>query len=275
MNLNEIKKHWESWATEFGTGLRATTKANTIKQLEVDVLVKAIKKTHLWGNQIPLNILDVGCGNGYNSFALSNFLENCMFTGVDYSPSMIENAHKIKNDGGDKYQNISFAVGDMLEMANNKDISAEYDVIFTDRCIINVNPIELQFRAFDQICTRLKKGGYLMMLENSVQAHARQNELRTSVGLPKRLVPEFNVFIDEDKFLPYAQKTTNLVRIDDFGSLHDIILYVLVPMVNGGEVDYNHPITKAATELCVSLPDSYINQFGTFGQNRLWIFQKN
>ena len=273
MTLPEIRNHWENWASEFGTDLRATTKTPTIKQLEVDVLQRAIKKTELWASRKNLSVLDIGCGNGYNSFAMSTFLPECHFTGIDYVPAMIDNA-KIIQKNNPKYKDVSFFVGDALDLVSNTNLAAGYDVIFTDRCVINLNPLEMQLKSFDQMVAKTNKGGYIMILENSVQTHARQNDLRVAVGLPPRPVMEFNLFIDEPAFIAHAEKSTKLVRIDDFGTLHDILLYVITPMLNNGVVDYDHPVVKAATELCVSLPEKYENQFGTFGQNRLWIFQK-
>ena len=59
----------------------------------------------------------------------------------------------------------------------------------------------------------------------------------------------------------------------DFSSLHDLMLYVLLPCINGGAVEYNHPLINATTEL---LLNSKIDcNFGDFGQNRLFLFAKN
>ncbi len=272
MTLPEIKNHWENWASEFGTDLRATTKTPTIKQIEVDVLYRTIKG--LFSEDAPLRLLDIGCGNGYNCFALTTFFPNYTYVGVDYSPTMIDNAKKIKQEGGTKYDKVSFAVGDVLNLVQNTEVGDNYDVAYSDRCIINLNTLEMQTKSFDEIMSKVKTGGYYLMLENSVQTHSRQNDLREAVNLPRRQVMEFNLFIDEPAFLAHTEKTAELVSIRDFGTLHDLVLYVLIPMINGGEVDYNHQWTRTVTDFLVSLPEEYSNQFGSFGQNRLWIFKK-
>jgi hypothetical protein len=66
----------------------------------------------------------------------------------------------------------------------------------------------------------------------------------------------------------------NLVETEDFGSLHDLILYTLVPAINGGEVDYSHPLVEAATVLSLKTAQDNPGAFGTFGQNRLYVCQK-
>lgn len=272
MDLDGIKKQWEKWAREFETDLRATTKTPTIKKLEINALYKAIQKTHFFGMK-NIEVLEVGCGNGYNCFALSELLPDFNFTGVDYVPNMVENAKNLQSSKPE-YSRITFQVGDILSLENNKDIKDKFHIVFTDRCIINLNTIDLQLKAFDQLSKKVKQDGYLIILENIIQNYKRQNDCREVVGLPRRIPARYNLFIDEDIFLAHAKKSKKIVSIDDFGSLHDIILYVLIPMINDGEIDYNHPLVKAATEVSVSISGKYDNPFGNFGQNRLFLFHK-
>jgi folate-dependent phosphoribosylglycinamide formyltransferase PurN len=66
----------------------------------------------------------------------------------------------------------------------------------------------------------------------------------------------------------------DLVRVDDFGSLHDLVLYLLGPLVNSGEIDYDDPYVAAATDLSLAAPAG-LREFGRFGQNRLLMFRRN
>jgi SAM-dependent methyltransferase len=273
MDLNEIREHWEKSAQEFETGLRATTKSMPIKRLEIAALHKAIKKTHLYDVR-ETDVLEVGCGNGYNCFLLSEVLPNFNFTGVDYVSEMIKNAKKFQANDSKKYSRIAFHAGNILNLENNKNLKNEYPIIFTDRCIINLNTTALQLEAIDQLSKKVAQNGYLIILENFTQPYKRQNDFRKSVGLPERVPAEYNLFIDEDLLVSHITKSMELVLIDDFGSLHDILLYVLVPMVNGGKIDYDNPVVKAATELSISISEKYDNPFGSFGQNRLFLFHK-
>ena len=273
MDLNKIRQHWEKWAHEFETDLRATTKTTTIKRLEIDALYRAIKRTHFIYMK-DVDILEIGCGNGYNCFALSELLQDFNFTGVDYISEMIENAKIFQNNTSQKYSRTTFKVGDMLNLENKKDIKDQYHIVFTDRCIINLNTLDLQIEAINQLSKKVKQDGYLIILENFMPNYTRQNDCRKSVGLPERIPAPFNLFIDEDTFLSHIKKSMRLVHIDDFGSLHDIVLYVLIPMINNGEIDYTHSLVKAATELSVSISEKYDNPFGNFGQNRLFLFHK-
>mgnify|MGYP001569402783 CR=1 FL=1 len=272
MDSTQIKEHWSKLAAQFKTDLKATTHTDTIKKLEIHALYRAIKK--MGAESATFDILEVGCGNGYNCFALAELLTTSNFTGIDYVAEMVESAQKLKIDSSIDSSRINFYAGDVLRLADQKDIKAQYDIVFTDRCLINLNTKALQCAALDQLSAKVKNGGYLLILENSDRTYQRQNDCRQAVGLPRRTPAEYNLFINEEDFLGHAQKALKLIGVDDFGTLHDIVLYVLVPMINGGAVDYKHPLVNAAAELSVSMADQHGSAFGDFGQNRLFVFHK-
>ena len=272
MDLEQIEQHWKNWAEKFDTDIRATTKTETIKKLEVAALHRAFKKTPFI-SQKECHVLEVGCGNGHNCFRLFDLMPDCSFTGVDFIPEMIKNATKIKIKNKE-YSNIDFFIGNALTLDENKNLKEYYDIVFTDRCLINLNTVELQINALEQLYKKTKKGGYIIIIENINETYNNQNTLRKSVGLPERTPDKFNLFISDSVLLEYAKKNLTLIDIDDFSSLHDIILYVLTPMLNNGSVDYDSPMVLAATQLLLSIKDNSNRDFGKFGQNRLYIFQK-
>ena len=114
------------------------------------------------------------------------------------------------------------------------------------------------------------------MIENPMCTYSRQNQAREILGLKSRSPADFNHFLDERRILEYAKNQCGLVHLatEDFISLHDLMLYVLVPATNGGVVDYDHPIVKAATDLNIGFSANEENSFGSFGQNRLYLFRK-
>jgi hypothetical protein len=83
--------------------------------------------------------------------------------------------------------------------------------------------------------------------------------------------------MDEAVFDAYMQSDLGLelVEVDDFGSLHDVLLYVLLPSVNEGTVVYDHPVMGAVTNLLENASDLPADAFGSFGQNRLYVYRRS
>jgi len=271
MELNQIESHWQNWAKEFKTDLRATTKSSTAKQLEINALMQMIGKNI--NTDDPFSILEVGCGNGHNCFALQQAFAKTDITGVDFIEDMVHHAKELNHYFK---TNIPFHQGNILELDQHPEIASDYDVVFTVRCVINLNTDELQHQGIEQLVKKVKTGGLLIMIENQKNTHKNQNTLRQLVDLPARKPAEFNHFMDQQGLLNKANELNlSLIETHNFSSLHDIILYTLIPMINDGEVDYQHPLVQAAADLTNAGEDQLLNSFGDFGQNKLFVFKKN
>jgi SAM-dependent methyltransferase len=267
--LDKIKRHWQNCADKYGKSLCATTKARTAKDLEVDAIDRALLQLNFKDNQ-EYKILEVGCGNGYNCFFLAEKYKKSIIHGVDYVREMVRSA----TTNAEEYAipNVFFFHRDAMNLRTDL-LYPFYDIIFTVRCIINLDTQEKQKRAISEISAKLATGAYYLMLENSIYTYSNQNYCREALGLPKREPAEYNLFIDETILFPYA-RANGLEHLTtyNFSSLHDIILYVLLPSLNNGRINYEDPLVKKAAELSIKLPDN--NCFGEFGQNRLYLFKK-
>jgi SAM-dependent methyltransferase len=265
--MAEIENHWQRWAIAHGTNLRATTKNRTAKELEVDALSRAMARH---GVPAEAFILEVGCGNGLNCLELARRHPSWRLDGFDYIAEMVAAAEENRRASLSP-DRLSFRRGNVLELDRIEGLKPVYDAVFTDRCLINLNTIELQMQAISAIAARVKPGGLLIMIENSIQAYTNQNRCREVVGLPPRTPDFYNLFFDETKILPHITAAgLDLLEIEDFISLHDLVLYVLVPAINGGKVDYDHPLVAAATKLNMAISAEHMGAFGCFGQNRLY-----
>ncbi len=115
----------------------------------------------------------------------------------------------------------------------------------------------------------------MLLIENNTNTYGLQNKARRLVGLRERTPAEFNHFFDEaNVLLPHLDNLGFDVQTDDFASLHDLLLYVLLPMISEGKVEYEHPIMTAVTKLSVALNREMPNALGSFGQNRLYICKR-
>jgi len=280
INRDANRAHWEDWARRFGPALRATTKAGTAKRLEIDALARAIDRhrdrhgdRYRDRERPPRGLLEVGCGNGYNVLALARAFPELRLTGIDYAATMVEMARRNVAEAG-LGDRIRIEPGDVLDLAAVEGLEDTYDVVVSDRCLINLDTLEHQKRAITALAGRLAPGGLLLLVENSARTHAAQNALRERLGLPRREPAEFNLFLDEDAIRPHLERHLDLLEVEDFISLHDLVLYVLVPATNGGSVDYDHPLVEAATALSLALGPEERAQLGAFGQNRLFVARR-
>ena len=273
MDLKEIHEHWESIAEAKGVDLTSTTKTSTIKRLEIAAMSRAL--TSYLPDVNPVSILEMGCGNGHNLFALSGLFPEAVFEGTDISPNMVSDAEILREASG-HHERMTFRVMDVLDMDSDRELSDHYSAVITDRLLINLTSWDLQKRALENLANRVARDGLLLILENYRGVYSAQNSLRQAIGLEPRTPDPTNLFMDEAVFDAYMQSDLGLelVDVDDFGSLHDILLYVLLPSVNEGTVVYDHLLMGAVTNLLENASDLPADAFGSFGQNRLYVYRK-
>jgi len=283
--------HWESWAAEHGTELRATTKCVSIKRLEIEALVRQLGQRV--SRSEPL-VLEVGCGNGVNGFALVSRHPTLRYVGLDFSPTMITNAiqavERRRAQGEGFVERMAFGVADARELAHpvgldrgqphfagsavaDRLASPTLDAVFTDRMLINLSSPDEQLVVMRRIAAVLPTGGCYFMIENSAQTHATLNGVRRALGLPNRPPAEYNVFIDEPRVVKAFEDTMTLAEVEDFSALHDLLLYAVAPAIEDGQVQYDTPLMGKVTDAALALANAGISA-GAFGQNRLWVWQK-
>lgn len=272
MNEAQVKAHWEDWAERYGAGLRATTRAPSAKRLEIDALVRSLRAMS-YSTSSRARLLEVGCGNGHNCIALAEAFPGFAITGIDYIARMVEMAETNGREsaGTDR---LSFYRGDVMDLDTVSGLAPVFDIVLSNRCLINLGSTERQKRALTSLAKRSAEAGSLLLIENSQQSFARQNRCRETMGLEARKASDFNHFLDENEVIPHLRSLFEEVAIEDFSSLHDLVLYVLIPASNGGVVDYDHPMVEAATRLSLSRPETLDGAFGALGQNRLFVCRR-
>jgi len=255
----------------YGMDLKSTTKNSSIKKLEINALSQTINYI-LERSPKAKTVLEIGCGNGYNCCALSKEFLDLNFTGVDYIANMIVNAKNLAETEGCK--NINYIVGDILDI-NKVELLSTYDIVFTDRCIINLDTPEKQKQGIRNLVQKTTIGGHIIIIENSTLTYEKQNLCRELVGLEKRAPAQYNLFISESLIVECENEMNlKLLDIHDFGSLHDLFLYVILPKTNNGEIEYDSKIIEAITDFCIKTAAISKNKFGDFGQNRLYLLRK-
>lgn len=249
----KIKAYWEHQAEVEGPA--ATTPDPILKEMEIAVISKRIGEAK--------TVLDVGCGNGYSTIIFAKLHPNIQITGVDYSEKMIEAAKiSLSKEPADVQARVSFKVGDVTAL----EFPAEsFDIITTDRCLINLITREDHVKAVESIRKILKSNGKYLMCECSEQGLKRINELRSEAGLSLIPIRWHNLYLDEETFFPQSSKYFKLTEVDNFSSLYYIASRVFnakLSVLENKEPDYNHPINRIA---------SMLTSFGDCGPLKLFV----
>lgn len=238
----------ERYAREASTDKYATSQDMNLRELEIN----AISDHFVDG----LKVLDVGCGNGYSTISLAK-LYNCQFLGIDISEPMIEAAKTLAKDIELK-GSVEFRVGNVLDL---KMEPRSFDVIITERLLINIPTWEFQMKAIKTLHSLLKDNGMFLMIEATVQGLNRLNAVRQKVGLePIPHSSKQNWWInrfDEKKIEEFLDEFFYIDNIQRFGMyffisrvLHPLLIYPEKPK-------FESKINKIACDVALKLGADY------------------
>lgn len=271
---DEIFEHWRNSALTHGAALKATTKTWTAKALELDALQRRLHSLSGAGAQ-SFAVLEVGCGNGINCLELARSFPEWTFDGVDYVPEMVAAAEESRARSASP-SSLRFLVGDAVEVDRVDGLRAEYDVVFTDRCLINLATTALQMQAIDAISKKIRPGGHLVMIENSLPTYTDQNRYRVDLGLPARTPAVFNHFFEEAEMLPHLGESHLTLSTSRTSSacMTSCSTFWFHPSTVERSIT-NIPWWRRPPSSASPRPQSARVPFGRAGQNRLYCCQKS
>jgi ubiquinone/menaquinone biosynthesis C-methylase UbiE len=245
---NDVLSFWNSRA---GLGKWAGTNDIIAKQIEMKAIMSYVKD--------GMNILDIGCGNGITAIEIARKYHVTVL-GIDYADEMITNAQGLLK-GQELCGSVKFQVGDVTDLPEFAD---KFDMIYTERTIVNLPDWKAQKQAIIDIVGLLKEGGKFVMCENSQDGLDAINVLRLSVGLETIVHPWHNRYLYDAEIKKI--KEVKLLDINYYSSTY----YFLSRVVNawqsaqeGKEPEYEAPINKLALQLPA------INKMG---QGRIWVW---
>ncbi len=262
--LSTIRAYWDSRATLHADSPAATTSDIHLRELEARTLTRIIKDLGLPSGG---RVLDIGCGDGRTTMRIAAALPHLQFTGLDYSPAMIQNAASFVNQHAADGCNIDFVPGDVTALEDSPLFPA-YDVIITVRCLINLPDADSQAQAINRIAGKLRSGGYYIAVENFLEGHDAMNAARCAVGLPPIEIRWHNRFFNEPQFLSMIAPYFHLSQFIDFASAYYYatrVIYSKLCQMQGEEPNYDHDIHR----LAVDLPP-----YGSFSPVRAAVLQR-
>jgi ubiquinone/menaquinone biosynthesis C-methylase UbiE len=205
-----------------------------VRQKETDLILNFFD-THIKKERFSV-IGDIGCGDGYTLEKLSDRHPLCNYFGIDIVKELLDAANKRK------IKNCEFIEGDTTRLNFNDDF---FDIVYTQRCLVNLLAWSKQRKALKEIHRVLKPGGYYLMIECFTDGLDNNNKARMECGLPALKPPSFNKYIYKKLF---AETIRNKFWIEydsfNFLSSHYFIARVLHALVTKGEQVKNTEFVK-------------------------------
>jgi ubiquinone/menaquinone biosynthesis C-methylase UbiE len=195
-------------------------------------------------------ILDIGCGNGYKDVELCK-QRNVMIKGIDYSEEMIKIAKQYQ------FYKLKFEQGDIL----NLNETEKYDVVITDRCLINLESVPNQIKAIENIYDVLKPNGTYLMMECTKNGLVKINEIRLKLGLEAIKERWHNNYL-RDGVLEYIKNKFKQMEINNFNSTYFLISRTINALLGN---QYDSDINKYAAKL---------PSLGNYASLKLFILRK-
>jgi SAM-dependent methyltransferase len=240
--IAKIRQFWDDQAAALGANPRATTPDHWLRELEIGSI-----STWLSSLEAGADILDIGCGNGYSTLRLAESFPGHRFVGGDFSAAMIASARAALAKRPALGDRVRFDVQDVLNLE-----AGAYDVVISDRCLINLPSFELQCDAVDQINAALRPGGLYLAIENFTGAQENLNRERASLGLEPITTRWHNLFLDQDAFLRYCGRTFEISKVEPISSTYYLVtrlVYAKLCQLQDIEPGYDDPIYEIATRL--------------------------
>jgi len=243
-----LKAVRERYLKEASTDKYATSDDMNLREIEISAISK-----HLFDG---LKVLDIGCGNGYSTTSLAAIYES-NFLGLDLSESMIEAA--VQRSKGLKLNgSIQFRVANVLDMQIEPE---SFDVVITERLLINLPTWEDQMTAIKSIYSILKPNGRFLMMEATLQGVDKLNTLRQKVGLnPIAHSTKKNWWINrfnEERIGKFLGEYFHIEKIQKFG-MYFFISRVIHPLIVAPEEPrFDSKINEVARKIALELDTDY------------------
>lgn len=248
---SNIQTYWSSRAS---LGTLAGTRDIIAKQIEIETISEYIAD--------GLRILDIGCGNGITAIELARRYKIDII-GIDFAEDMITAAKALAGDKALK-GTVRFEVGDVQHL----HLEGKFDLIYTERTLVNLPNWEAQKQAIKDITDLLVEGGRYLMCENSQDGLDMINALRERIHLPIIESPWHNRYLLDREIERCKFAGVTLEGISHYSSTY----YFLSRIVNawlaareGNEPEYDSPVNQLALQL---------PSIGDLGQGRIWVWRK-
>jgi ubiquinone/menaquinone biosynthesis C-methylase UbiE len=264
-----ILDHYRRQAQKYGDSAVSAIEDEIIREKEMELLLQFFAMLRERSGGRALQVMDLGCGNGYALGVISAEYPEHRYTGIDFTPELLKIAYNRR------LANVEFAHGDArtIPCKNNS-----FDVVYTERSVVNILDWPQQKTALQEIHRVLKPQGYYVMIEAFYDGVDNLNNLRRQVGLKGLLTAYHNRYLIKDSAFQALRKMFSLLNPLQLGthgdiyefppnflSLHYITTQVLIPKL----AEKNQTLESDAIRIMASLP-----ALGNFAPLQFFIFKK-
>jgi ubiquinone/menaquinone biosynthesis C-methylase UbiE len=230
-----------------------------------DFVLTGIEQAFLANNvQHGVRVLDIGCGNGSSLIKIVSQNE-CNGVGIDFSDEMIKLAKQASLIQGLENK-INWHRCNVPPVSNEW---GQFDVAYSQRCLINLTSTEQQKEAVLSVKDSLKSGGTYIMMECFSEGSEETNLLRRRLGLLAMDAPWHNLFFNLHEVKSWSTEAFYVEKVVHISSTYHFLSRVVNAKLmadSGGELKYDSPINLLAAQLPQEL--------GEFGPVKACIWRK-
>jgi len=202
---NIVKKHYKEQAEEWGDLASSTMQDEIIRKKETELILSFLKIF----KRKNLKIADIGCGNGYTLDILSRQFPQNNYWGVEFTKELLIIA---KNR---KLSNCKFIKGDVRSLNFDENF---FDIVYTQRCLINILDWKEQKRALSEIQRILKPNGCYLMIECFTDGLLNNNKARKECGLTELKEVPHNKYFDKKLLFQAMEGKFSIMDPNQFDS---------------------------------------------------------
>ena len=260
-----IREHYRKEAELYGKDASSTMRDETTRGREVAEILRALQWLGATGAAVD-RLLDVGCGNGFLLEQLRDRFPATDLTGLEYTPELVQ----VARERG--ISECPIVEGDVRQLPFE---SEAFDLVVTERCIINVMDTADQERSFAEVARVLTPGGHFICIEAFTDGLQQLNEAREQLGLPPNEMAYHNLWFDKDWFLDVVGRSFDVVEADsadpnapatpNFLSSHYFMSRVVYPAVTRTDIVYNSHFVKFF---------SFLPPMGNYSPIQFWLLRK-
>lgn len=209
-----------------------------------------------------VKVLDAGCGEGEGT------LEYARVAGTIHAADFSETRLRKAADRLAGVRNVQFRHVNFLGCCT---LDADYDVVISQRFVINLMKWEEQRRVIANLISLLKPAGRLLMLEGSQQGVDELNRFRAVCGLTPIPVKWHNRFFDDEEMRAFVgEKGLKLAATDGLGG-YFLLTRGVRPML---DTDLNWDCEFNRVAASAALRDLRAFDPVRFSRLKLWVIER-